>query len=181
MYKVLSRQSIDSLPPYVTGTFCFVWNCYLDLFIDVEGPIESGHIAILAGEEQKEQLLKQKISENASAIPVVLTRMKECMKRIDKLQSCNGVIHPAFKRKRTYWELSVRYCRCSLGYAKQGRRWQSSHLVHVSFMKQSRNKTDCSIFDWLWYSWSSSQSVALLNATKLMSPVRFFQSIAKAF
>ncbi|XP_004231184.4 uncharacterized protein [Solanum lycopersicum] len=73
-----------------------------DLSSDVEGPIESGHIAILAGEEQKEQLLKQKISENASAIPVVLTRMKECMKRIDKLQSCNGVIHPAFKRKRTY-------------------------------------------------------------------------------
>ncbi|KAH0733226.1 hypothetical protein KY290_002278 [Solanum tuberosum] len=69
---------------------------------DVEGPIESGNIAILAGDEQKVQLLKQKISENASAIPVVLTRMKECMKRIDKLQSCNGVIHPAFKRKRTY-------------------------------------------------------------------------------
>ncbi|KAH0766298.1 hypothetical protein KY285_002169 [Solanum tuberosum] len=69
---------------------------------DVLGPIESGNIAILAGDEQKVQLLKQKISENASAIPVVLTRMKECMKRIDKLQSCNGVIHPAFKRKRTY-------------------------------------------------------------------------------
>ncbi|TMW81917.1 hypothetical protein EJD97_007410, partial [Solanum chilense] len=69
---------------------------------DVEGPIESGNIAILAGEEQKVQLLKQKISENASAIPVVLTRMKECMKRIDKLQSCNRVIHPVFKRKRTY-------------------------------------------------------------------------------
>ncbi|XP_015064576.1 uncharacterized protein LOC107009743 [Solanum pennellii] len=70
-----------------------------DLSSDVEGPIESGNIA---GEEQKVELLKQKISENASAIPVVLTRMKECMKRIDKLQSCNGVIHPAFKRKQTY-------------------------------------------------------------------------------
>ncbi|XP_049386066.1 uncharacterized protein LOC125850245 [Solanum stenotomum] len=69
---------------------------------DVEGPIESGNIAILAGDEQKVQLLKQKISENASAIPVVLTKMKECMKMIDKLQSCNGLIHPAFKRKRTY-------------------------------------------------------------------------------
>ncbi|CAN4125678.1 unnamed protein product [Withania somnifera] len=73
---------------------------------DVGGPIEAGDIALLAGEEQKEaekvRLLKQKISENASAIPVVLTRMKECMRRVDKLQSCNGVIHPAFKRKRTY-------------------------------------------------------------------------------
>ncbi|KAM3378691.1 hypothetical protein P3S68_011104 [Capsicum galapagoense] len=69
---------------------------------DVGGPIESGYIALLAGEEQRVQLLKQKILENASAIPVVLTRMKECMKRIDKLQPCDGVIHPAFKRKRTF-------------------------------------------------------------------------------
>ncbi|XP_059312668.1 uncharacterized protein LOC132063920 [Lycium ferocissimum] len=72
---------------------------------DVGGPIQSGSIALLAGEDQNEaekvQLLKQKISENASAIPVALNRMKECMRRIDKLQSCNGVIHPAFKRKRT--------------------------------------------------------------------------------
>ncbi|XP_070038565.1 uncharacterized protein [Nicotiana tomentosiformis] len=72
---------------------------------DVGGPTESGNIAMLAGEEQKEaekvQLLKKKNLESASAIPVVLNRMKECMARIDKLQSCNGVIHPAFKRKRT--------------------------------------------------------------------------------
>lgn len=110
MYKVLTRQSKNSLP-YVTsslysGTFCFVCNCYLDLLADVGGPIGSGNIALLAREEQKEaekvQVLKQKISENASAIPVVLTRIKECMKRIDKLQPRNGIIHPAFNRKQTY-------------------------------------------------------------------------------
>ncbi|MCE0482544.1 hypothetical protein HAX54_041373 [Datura stramonium] len=72
---------------------------------DVGGPIESGNIALLAGEEQKEaekvQLLKQKISENSSTIPVALNRMNECMTRINKLQLSNGIIHLAFKRKRT--------------------------------------------------------------------------------
>ncbi|CAN4097430.1 unnamed protein product [Withania somnifera] len=61
--------------------------------------------ASLAGEVQKEaekaQLLKQKITSNASAIPVVMNRMKESMTRIDKLQCSSKVIHPAFKRGRT--------------------------------------------------------------------------------
>lgn len=69
------------------------------------GPVESETLGSLTGEEQEEaekvQLLKQKILSNASAIPIVLKRMKECMSRIDKLESHNGFIHPAFKRKRT--------------------------------------------------------------------------------
>ncbi|OIT22892.1 PREDICTED: uncharacterized protein LOC109216993 [Nicotiana attenuata] len=69
---------------------------------DVGGPTD---IAMLAGEERKEaekiQLLKKKNLESASAIPVALNRMKDCMARIDKLQSCNGVVHPTFKRKRS--------------------------------------------------------------------------------
>ncbi|KAK6142815.1 hypothetical protein DH2020_023163 [Rehmannia glutinosa] len=52
-------------------------------------------------EAEKIQLLKQKISSNACALPVVLNRMKEYMARIDKLESSNVIIHPAFKRKRT--------------------------------------------------------------------------------
>uniref|UniRef100_A0A2P2NHC5 Uncharacterized protein n=1 Tax=Rhizophora mucronata TaxID=61149 RepID=A0A2P2NHC5_RHIMU len=46
-------------------------------------------------------LLKEKISSNISAVPVVLQRMKECISRIDNLDADNGIIHPAFKRKRT--------------------------------------------------------------------------------
>lgn len=61
--------------------------------------------AALAGEVQKEaekaQLLKQKIASNASAMPIVLNRMKEGMAKIDKLQSSNKVIHPAFRRGRS--------------------------------------------------------------------------------
>ncbi|XP_019226473.1 PREDICTED: uncharacterized protein LOC109207931 [Nicotiana attenuata] len=75
--------------------------CSISL-LDVGGPT---NIAMLAGEERKEaekiQLLKKKNLESASAIPVALNRMKDCMARIDKLQSCNGVIHPTFKRKRS--------------------------------------------------------------------------------
>uniref|UniRef100_A0A2N9FIR8 Uncharacterized protein n=1 Tax=Fagus sylvatica TaxID=28930 RepID=A0A2N9FIR8_FAGSY len=45
--------------------------------------------------------LEDKISSNVSAMPIVLKRMKECISRIDKLDSNNGIIHPAFKRKKT--------------------------------------------------------------------------------
>lgn len=50
---------------------------------------------------KKIQLLKDKISSNVSAMPIVLKRMKECISKIDKLDSNNGIIHPAFKRKKT--------------------------------------------------------------------------------
>ncbi|XP_057781967.1 uncharacterized protein LOC131000200 [Salvia miltiorrhiza] len=52
-------------------------------------------------EAEKLQLLKQKISGNATTMPVVLNRLKEHMARIDALDSSNGIIHPAFKMKRT--------------------------------------------------------------------------------
>ncbi|KAM7508662.1 hypothetical protein LguiA_019115 [Lonicera macranthoides] len=51
--------------------------------------------------EEKLQLLKSKISSNASAMPILLKRMKECISRIDKLDSLKGTIHPSFKRTRT--------------------------------------------------------------------------------
>ena len=50
---------------------------------------------------EKIQSLKERISSNASAMPVVLKRMRECISKIDKLDSQNLTIHPAFKRKRT--------------------------------------------------------------------------------
>ncbi|KGN56521.1 uncharacterized protein LOC101223085 [Cucumis sativus] len=50
---------------------------------------------------KKIQLIKDKISSNNTMIPTVLKRMKDCISTIDKLDSYNGVIHPAFKRKKT--------------------------------------------------------------------------------
>ncbi|RVW67826.1 hypothetical protein CK203_060981 [Vitis vinifera] len=50
---------------------------------------------------EKIQLLKQKISSNVSTIPVLLKRLNECMSMVDKLDSYNGIMHPAFKRRRT--------------------------------------------------------------------------------
>ncbi|CAI9769556.1 unnamed protein product [Fraxinus pennsylvanica] len=68
-------------------------------------PVESSGMASLVGEDQEEaekiQLLKQKTSSNATMMPIVLERMKDYMARVDKLELSNGIIHPAFKRKRT--------------------------------------------------------------------------------
>ncbi|CAA0813621.1 Unknown protein [Striga hermonthica] len=52
-------------------------------------------------EDDKIQLLQQKISSNTVVLPAVLNRMKEYMARIDKLESSDLIIHPAFKRKST--------------------------------------------------------------------------------
>ncbi|KAK6918390.1 hypothetical protein RJ641_016812 [Dillenia turbinata] len=50
---------------------------------------------------KKVELLKEKITSNISAMPVVLKRLNMCISRIDKLDSFNGITHPAFKRRRT--------------------------------------------------------------------------------
>jgi len=48
------------------------------------------------------KLLKEKISSNCSAMPIVLKRMKDCITRIEKFDSYkDAMIHPAFKRKKT--------------------------------------------------------------------------------
>lgn len=69
--------------------------------------VESSKGETLVKEEQKTaekvSLLKTKISSNAAAMPTVLKRMKECIARIEELDSYNGIIHPAFKKKRPSW------------------------------------------------------------------------------
>lgn len=51
---------------------------------------------------KKLKLLNEKITSNCSAMPIVLKRMKDCIAKIDKLESYNAAaIHPAFKRKKT--------------------------------------------------------------------------------
>lgn len=94
------RPCVDSTVNLWIYRFIFFVIIILITVTDIEG-----HGAALAGEVQKEaekvQLLQQKITSNASAIPIVLNRMKEGMAKIDKLQSSNKAIHPAFKRART--------------------------------------------------------------------------------
>ncbi|OAY49178.1 uncharacterized protein LOC110614762 [Manihot esculenta] len=50
---------------------------------------------------EKVRLLKDKISSNISAMPIVLKRMKECMSKIENLDSYDGIIHPVFKKQNT--------------------------------------------------------------------------------
>ncbi|PNT03675.1 hypothetical protein POPTR_014G083100v4 [Populus trichocarpa] len=72
---------------------------------DSGGQDTSSRAALLTEEDrktaEKTHLLKEKISSNVSAMPVVLKRMEDCISKIDKLYSYNGSIHPAFKKKRT--------------------------------------------------------------------------------
>ncbi|KAK9056184.1 hypothetical protein SSX86_027273 [Deinandra increscens subsp. villosa] len=49
---------------------------------------------------EKIERIKQKISSNKSAMSSQLKRMADCMSRIDKLDSFNNGIHPAFKRSK---------------------------------------------------------------------------------
>ncbi|KAI5598642.1 hypothetical protein BDE02_02G146900 [Populus trichocarpa] len=72
---------------------------------DSGGQEKSSRAALLTKEDRKTaekvHLLKEKISSNVSTMPVVLKRMKDCISRINKLDSYNGSIHPAFKKKKT--------------------------------------------------------------------------------
>ncbi|CAN1308747.1 hypothetical protein LINPERPRIM_LOCUS27485 [Linum perenne] len=54
-------------------------------------------------EDEKVKLLKEKLAKNASSMPLVLKRMKDCMSKMENLEeslSSKRDIHPAFKKKR---------------------------------------------------------------------------------
>lgn len=72
---------------------------------DAGGKFNSGRGSVEIKDEQengdKLQLLRHKISDNQAAMATVLKRVKDCISNIEKLESSNGIIHPAFKRKRT--------------------------------------------------------------------------------
>ncbi|KAL4361234.1 hypothetical protein GQ457_04G031570 [Hibiscus cannabinus] len=61
---------------------------------------DSGETELEQRTKEKIQLLKEKISSNISAMPVIVNRMKDCISRIEQLDSGNGVIHPAFKKRK---------------------------------------------------------------------------------
>uniref|UniRef100_A0A7N1A8A3 Uncharacterized protein n=1 Tax=Kalanchoe fedtschenkoi TaxID=63787 RepID=A0A7N1A8A3_KALFE len=67
---------------------------------DKDGALRNLEAEIDQETSEKIRLLKQKISSNAAAMPVVLKRMNECIARIEKLDSCKFTVNPVFKRKR---------------------------------------------------------------------------------
>lgn len=74
---------------------CYVTNSLIDS--------EEGVVALVEDDvahTEKIETIKQKISSNDSAMLLVVKRMKDCMSRIEKLDSFNkGIIHPAFKTR----------------------------------------------------------------------------------
>ncbi|KAM7261148.1 hypothetical protein ACFE04_026623 [Oxalis oulophora] len=104
--KILEYR--DTLPDQLKTSFTSLLSSQRPLTYphqDSGEPAETSRGAAITDKEQKTNekisLLKAKISSNISAMPVVLKRMKECISRIDKLDSYDGIIHPAFKKKRT--------------------------------------------------------------------------------
>ncbi|KAG8391823.1 hypothetical protein BUALT_Bualt01G0227100 [Buddleja alternifolia] len=67
---------------------------------DLMRTVEPESTTLLDIEAEMIQVLKHKISSNASTLPIILKRMKEYIARIDKLAPTNGIIHPAFKMKQ---------------------------------------------------------------------------------
>lgn len=74
------------------------------------GEENPGHFQSIKGSQQmhielkdaeKMRLFEDKLSSNISAIPIIVKRMKDCIARIDKLDSSSGTIHPAFRKKPT--------------------------------------------------------------------------------
>ncbi|KAF9687820.1 hypothetical protein SADUNF_Sadunf02G0132900 [Salix dunnii] len=69
------------------------------------GQDKSSRAALLTKEDQetaeKVHLMKEKISSYVSTMPVVLKRMRDCISRINKLDSYSGSMHPALKKKKT--------------------------------------------------------------------------------
>ncbi|EXC06826.1 hypothetical protein L484_017292 [Morus notabilis] len=111
--KILHYRA--ALPEKLKNTFVSVLAAQRPYLPDLSEPGTSGEVSNpdagnvtsnvpangAQGTLEKIQLLKDKISSNASAMPVVVKRMQECLLKIDKLDSQNLTIHPAFKRKRT--------------------------------------------------------------------------------
>lgn len=102
LYLTLSRCHIFSI---------FFPKCiwYVDLIYIVTGASEqnisregSSSTAEDPESAEKVKLLKEKISSNCAAMPIVLKRMKDCIAKIEKLDSYNAAnIHQGFKRKKT--------------------------------------------------------------------------------
>ncbi|GLT79634.1 hypothetical protein SLA2020_511160 [Shorea laevis] len=49
---------------------------------------------------EKIVLLEDKVSANVTALQIVLKRLGDCISRMEKLDSCNGIIHPAFRKMK---------------------------------------------------------------------------------
>ncbi|KAJ7962384.1 Eukaryotic translation initiation factor 3 subunit C like [Quillaja saponaria] len=117
----MAEKIIDyraSLPDQLKNTFALVLATQRPLIPDVSDPgtfagtkpdtaeqATPSKVRSSAQEGQesagKMQLLKDQISTNVSAMPVVLKRMQDCIAKIDKLDSYSEIIRPAFKRERT--------------------------------------------------------------------------------
>ncbi|KAL4353455.1 hypothetical protein GQ457_06G032080 [Hibiscus cannabinus] len=104
--KILEYRS--TIPKQLHATLASVLSSQRPDFSDVGSePGSSGELNPDSEETELEQrrkekagVVKEKISSNISAMPVIVNRMKECISRMGELNSGNGVIHTAFKKRK---------------------------------------------------------------------------------
>ncbi|XP_039042579.1 uncharacterized protein LOC120181550 isoform X2 [Hibiscus syriacus] len=102
--EILEYRS--TIPDQLKDTLASVFSSQRPNFPDVgsepgsSGELNPEETELEQRTKEKIQLLKEKISSNISAMRAILNRMKKCISRMEVLSSGNGVIHPAFKKRR---------------------------------------------------------------------------------
>lgn len=76
-------------------------------------------------------LLKEKIASNISGIPVVVKRLKQCISRIEELDSCNGIIQPVFKKRKNWLKVEFQNWHTQKGVPDFGRKRVVGALVDL--------------------------------------------------
>ncbi|AEE81894.1 hypothetical protein AtNW77_Chr4g0272141 [Arabidopsis thaliana] len=112
MAKKISEYR-QTLPDHLRNTLDSALSSHIPVFPNIDSgsdPLPSSCLTIAEAQvpgvleeqdsEEKWIQLKERMSRNAANIPKVVKRMRECIESIDKLDSLEVTIHPAFKRQR---------------------------------------------------------------------------------
>ncbi|KAL9285225.1 hypothetical protein AtEden1_Chr4g0272121 [Arabidopsis thaliana] len=112
MAKKISEYR-QTLPDHLRNTLDSALSSHIPVFPNIDSgsdPLPSLCLTIAEAQvpgvleeqdsEEKWIQLKERMSRNAANIPKVVKRMRECIESIDKLDSLEVTIHPAFKRQR---------------------------------------------------------------------------------
>ncbi|EOA21770.1 hypothetical protein CARUB_v10002227mg [Capsella rubella] len=111
MAKTISEYR-QTLPDHLRNTLDSALSSHIPNIDSRLDPLSSSYLSIaetqapvVVGTEEQDSRekiirLKEIMSRNAANIPKVVKRIRECIEGIDKLDSLDVTIHPAFRRRR---------------------------------------------------------------------------------
>ncbi|GJR12686.1 hypothetical protein Tco_0795338 [Tanacetum coccineum] len=105
LYRNNSDLCVEDDSEFVTSSFVLLGLILISVEaitpLSLEGGVEA-LVRIDPMHAEEVQRIKRKISDNASAMPSLVKRIKDCTSRIEKLEASKQVIiYPAFARKQT--------------------------------------------------------------------------------